>query len=38
MQMFLSYQTRVFLVNSDVNVFEVLDSSYVMWIKQAGNY
>jgi len=31
--MFLSYQASVFLINSDVNVFEVLDSSYVLWIK-----
>ena len=36
--MFLSYQSSVFITNSDPSVFEIVDSSYVLYIKQAGNY
>jgi hypothetical protein len=36
--MFLSYQTSVFITNSDPAVFEIVDNSYVLYIKEAGNY
>jgi hypothetical protein len=36
--MFLSYQTSVFIANSDPAVFEIVDNSYVLYIKEAGNY